>query len=201
MKDQHKEDRTRAGAVDPSASTHNQPTTDEAHRELSDDDEEAKERGLSALNQMHEELQQKKHRLDALDRQGRLRVIRQKAAEAREKLRRMDKYLAAAEANLDLQSDLGTDQLPLPEHPAPEPRRSPPAPPPPNPEQPQPNPQFNQLYPGGGDQHIPHPPQRNQPQPMQFDPKSPLTQILQTKSWPLAYKPQHLPRYDGHSNP
>jgi hypothetical protein len=33
------------------------------------------------------------------------------------------------------------------------------------------------------------------------DPKSPLTQILQTKSWPLEYKPQNLPRYDGSVDP
>jgi hypothetical protein len=36
---------------------------------------------------------------------------------------------------------------------------------------------------------------------MPYDPKSPLTQILQTKSWPLEYKPQNLPRYDGSVDP
>ena len=36
---------------------------------------------------------------------------------------------------------------------------------------------------------------------MSYDPKSPLTQILQTKSWPLEYKPQNLPRYDGSVDP
>lgn len=32
---------------------------------------------------------------------------------------------------------------------------------------------------------------------MPYDPKSPLTQILQTKSWPSEYKQQNLTRYDG----
>jgi hypothetical protein len=36
---------------------------------------------------------------------------------------------------------------------------------------------------------------------MAYDPKSPLTQILQTKGWPLKYKPQNLPRYDGNIDP
>jgi hypothetical protein len=35
---------------------------------------------------------------------------------------------------------------------------------------------------------------------MSYDPKSPLTQILQTKRWPPAYNPQNLPRYDGNVN-
>jgi hypothetical protein len=36
---------------------------------------------------------------------------------------------------------------------------------------------------------------------MLYDPKSPLTQILQTKSWPHEYKPQNLPWYDGSVDP
>jgi hypothetical protein len=36
---------------------------------------------------------------------------------------------------------------------------------------------------------------------MPYDLKSPLTQILQTKSWPLEYKPQNLQRYDGSVDP
>jgi hypothetical protein len=36
---------------------------------------------------------------------------------------------------------------------------------------------------------------------MPYDLKSPLTQILQTKSWPLEYKLQNLPRYDGSVDP
>ena len=36
---------------------------------------------------------------------------------------------------------------------------------------------------------------------MPFDPKSPLTQILQTKSKTLEYKPQNLPRYDRSMDP
>jgi hypothetical protein len=49
-------------------------------------DGDAEERGLEALNQMHEELYQKRGHFEALQRQARLRVIRQKAAEAREQL-------------------------------------------------------------------------------------------------------------------
>jgi hypothetical protein len=36
---------------------------------------------------------------------------------------------------------------------------------------------------------------------MPYDPKSPLTHTPQTKSWPLAYNPQNLPRYDGNVDP
>ena len=36
---------------------------------------------------------------------------------------------------------------------------------------------------------------------MTYDPKSPLTQILQTRNWQLEYKPQNLPRYDRSINP
>lgn len=36
---------------------------------------------------------------------------------------------------------------------------------------------------------------------MPYDQKSPLTEILQTKSWPLEYKPQNLPTYDGSVDP
>ena len=63
------------------------------------EDEDAEARGLEALNRMHEELQEKRHRVEAHQRQARLQVIRQKADEAREQLRQMDEYLAAIQAN------------------------------------------------------------------------------------------------------
>jgi hypothetical protein len=47
-----------------------------------EDDEDAKARDLEALNQMHEELQEKRCRVEAHQRQARLQVIRQKADEA-----------------------------------------------------------------------------------------------------------------------
>jgi hypothetical protein len=31
--------------------------------------------------------------------------------------------------------------------------------------------------------------------------QNPLAQILQTKGWPLEYKPRNLPRYDGSVDP
>jgi hypothetical protein len=52
-----------------------------------DNDEDTEARGLEALNWMHEELQEKRHRDKAHQRQARLQVIRQKADEAREQLR------------------------------------------------------------------------------------------------------------------
>jgi len=36
---------------------------------------------------------------------------------------------------------------------------------------------------------------------MPYDPKSPLTQLLQNRNWPLEYKTQNLPRYDGSIDP
>jgi len=117
-------------------------------------------------------------------------VIRQKADKAREQLRQMDEYLASIEANpnyLPKQHDLP----PLP-HPNPPPLHPNPPPPPP--------PCFHQIYP----EYIPLVIQqhhRNQPPPIPYDPKSPLIQILQTKNWPLEYKPHNLPRYDGSIDP
>ena len=85
-----------------------------------EDDEDEEVRGLEALNQMHEELQEKRRRVEAHQRQARLQVIRQKADEAREQLRRMDEYLATIEVDPNY----------LPErHNLPPP---PPPPPPPN---------------------------------------------------------------------
>jgi hypothetical protein len=52
-----------------------------------EDDEDTEVRGLKALNQMHEELQEKKRRVKVHQRQICLQVIRQKADEAREQLR------------------------------------------------------------------------------------------------------------------
>lgn len=42
-----------------------------------EDDNEVEERGLTTLNQMHEELLQKKWHIEALERQARIQVIRQ----------------------------------------------------------------------------------------------------------------------------
>ena len=64
-----------------------------------DDDEDIEERGLDALNLMHEEIQEKRRRVKAHERLARLCVIRQKADEAREELRRMDDYLASLKAD------------------------------------------------------------------------------------------------------
>jgi len=64
-----------------------------------DDDEYVEERGLDAMNLMHEEIQEKRCRVEAHERLARLCVIRQKADEAREELRRMDEYLAALKAD------------------------------------------------------------------------------------------------------
>jgi len=52
-----------------------------------------------ALNQMHEELQEKRRSVEAHQRQACLQVIRQKADKAREQLRQMDAYLASIEAD------------------------------------------------------------------------------------------------------
>ena len=49
---------------------------DEAGVVHQDDDEDNKERGLEALNQMHEEIQEKRRRVEAHQRQARLHVIR-----------------------------------------------------------------------------------------------------------------------------
>ena len=92
-----------------------------------EDDEDAEARGLEALNQMHEELQEKRRRVEAQQRQACLQVIRQKADEAREQLRRMDEYLAMIEANpnyLPEQHNLPPPLQPNPPplHPNPPPR-------------------------------------------------------------------------------
>lgn len=65
------------------------------------DDEDIEARGLDALEQLHVELQEKKRCIDALERQGSLRDIRQKANEAREQLQRLDEYLTVMEAGVD----------------------------------------------------------------------------------------------------
>lgn len=65
------------------------------------DDEDIEARGLHALEQLHVELHEKKRCLDALERQGKLRAIRQKANEAREQLQRLDEYLTTVEAGVD----------------------------------------------------------------------------------------------------
>jgi hypothetical protein len=49
-----------------------------------EDNEDVEARDLEALNQMHEELQEKRRRVEAHQRQARLQVIRQKVDEARE---------------------------------------------------------------------------------------------------------------------
>jgi hypothetical protein len=49
-----------------------------------EDDEGTKARDHEALKQMHEELQEKRCRVEAHQRQAHLQVIRQKADEARE---------------------------------------------------------------------------------------------------------------------
>ena len=46
-----------------------------------EDDEDAEARGLEALNQMHEELQEKRRRVKAHQRKARLQVIKQKVDE------------------------------------------------------------------------------------------------------------------------
>jgi hypothetical protein len=66
------------------------PKVDEADVVHQDDDEVIKERGLEALNQIHEEIQENRRRVKAHQKQARLHVIRQKADEARDELRRMD---------------------------------------------------------------------------------------------------------------
>jgi hypothetical protein len=49
-----------------------------------EDDEDAEARDLEALNQMHEELQEKRRWVEAHQRQARSQVRRQKTDEARE---------------------------------------------------------------------------------------------------------------------
>jgi hypothetical protein len=103
-----------------------------------EDDEDAEARGLKALNQMHEELQEKRHGVEAHQTQARLQVIRQKVDEAREKLIQMDEYRATIQADpnyLPKQHD-----LPPPLQPNPPPlQQNPPSLPPP--------PRFHQIHP------------------------------------------------------
>ena len=49
---------------------------DEAGVVHQDDNEDTEERGLEALSQMHEEIQEKRCQVEAHERQARLRVIR-----------------------------------------------------------------------------------------------------------------------------
>jgi hypothetical protein len=123
------------------------------------DDEDIEARGLDALEQLHVELQEKKRCIDALERQGSLRDIRQKANEAREQLQRLDEYLTVMEAGVDAQAE--PTAMPQHEHQWHNlhPRHSPPLPPPPNLNYN--NLCFHQLYPWAFDQHEPHQHHRN----------------------------------------
>lgn len=170
---------TPAGADGAIPSTSTQPRPDpvveQGGGQHNVDDEEG--RNLDELSQMHEELLRKKRQLEALERQNRIRVIRLKAAEAREELRRLDERLAAAEVRQGLESDTGLDGSPSPN---PSPRRSPP----PHPQPPQPNLRHNHIYPNPPYDYHPQGHRAN-PQLAIYVPKSPLSQILQTTPWPL----------------
>jgi hypothetical protein len=138
---------------------------------------------------MQEELQEKRRQLEAYQRETRLQIIRQKADQTRDQLRQLDDLLATLDADANHPADQtnedqqpAEDQQPLQHH------------------QPPPRNRFNEVYPNP-DHHNQHPPQRNYAQQAAYDPKSPLTHFLQTRGWPLEYKPQNLPRYDGSSDP
>jgi hypothetical protein len=68
---------------------------------------------------MLKELQQKKHCVNALARQARLRVIWQKASEPRVQLRRMDEYLTVIETDPNYLLEQGLYQLPQLDPPGP----------------------------------------------------------------------------------
>lgn len=154
--------------------------TTSVEQETNDEDED-EEKGLTALNQIHEKLQRKNHYVKTSEKQARLQVIRQKAAEAREQLKRMDQYLDVTDGNLNDCQD--------PEHPILAGLHIilPPIREPLNDETTLHHPRhhFNPTlaFTAFTQTSFTATIQRNQPLPLPDDPKSPLKQILQTKSW------------------
>lgn len=173
-------------------------------------DSEAQEEDQLArhLDQLYKNIAASKRQLEQLNKETRAAVIRHRTEEAEAELRSIEQSIREAEANAEAG---GPRDQPPPVQPQFEQ-------PPlmqqqqqlqqqqqqhnPHPPHPEPHLRINVLHQAGGGAVRDQPPgPRAAPRLPHYDSKSPLSYDLQTIEWPQGFALQHLPHYDGTTEP